>query len=237
MDPKATKTLTLKAGELFELEFHETSKDSIFIEKAHKGPVMIYLAPLASNGVGNVWFKIFEKGLNSNGKFYTEELMTTGGKMKFAIPKDIKAGEYLMRTDILALHTAGSEGGAEFYPNCVQIRIEGGGKAQPRGYAIPGIYSPKDPGILINIYDKVKSYKIPGPPLYSKELGTTPRNQEGEIPEEDDKPEKGKPEDGKPEKGKPDDNDPVDDKPLVKTPKVPVGKKPCTGRKRRRHLK
>ncbi|KAJ2732727.1 hypothetical protein IW152_003619, partial [Coemansia sp. BCRC 34962] len=189
MDAKATKILTLKAGKPFGLEFHETSDTSRFIEPAHKGPVMIYLAPLESNGEGNVWFKIFEKGFDpKTKKFYTEELMATEGKMEFAIPEDIPAGEYLMRTDILALHTAGTENGAEFYPNCVQIKLESEGKAKPKGYAIPGIYSPKDPGILINIYSPVTSYKIPGPPLYSKELGTTPKNQDGQPQEEDDKP-------------------------------------------------
>ncbi|KAJ2025798.1 hypothetical protein IWW57_003254 [Coemansia sp. S610] len=227
MDAKATKNLTLTAGVKFGLLFRENAKEqSRFIQPHHKGPVMIYLAPLASNGEGDVWFKIFEKGYDTKTKrFFTEELQETRGAMDFTIPEDIAAGEYLMRTDVLALHQAKKKGMAEFYPNCVQIKLVSKGTAKPKGYPIPGVFKADHPGLLIDIYDPIKSYEMPGPPLYSKELGTTPQNQEGEIPEEGNQPEEGdKPEDGEP---------------VVKKPKVPAGKKkPCNGRKKKkRHFK
>ncbi|KAJ2824256.1 hypothetical protein FBU31_004044 [Coemansia sp. 'formosensis'] len=183
MDKASTKILTLTAGVKFGLEFHEGDTDTTrFIEGAHRGPGLIYLAPLDSNGEGNVWFKIFEKGYDpTTKKFYTEELMKTGGKMEFAIPTDIKGGEYLMRTEFIALHTADKEykpsskgDGAEFFPNCAQINLISDGTLEPKGYPIPGIYKSNDPGILFNLWDKYDSYKIPGPPLYSEDSGTTP---------------------------------------------------------------
>ncbi|KAJ2488357.1 hypothetical protein IWW37_004857 [Coemansia sp. RSA 2050] len=220
MDAKATKNLTLTAGKPFVLQYQESVKSSRFIEPAHKGPVMIYLAPLESNGEGDVWFKIFEKGFDpKTKKFYNEELMLTEGRMEFAIPEDIPAGNYLMRTEVIALHQADDEGKAEFYPNCAQIKLISEGTAKPKGYAIPGIYSPKDPGLLIDIYSKVTSYKIPGPPMYSEDLEVTPVNQEGENPEEEENPG-----DEKPSKK------PANPKPTTKT------KKPCV-RKNKRHYK
>ncbi|KAJ2822350.1 hypothetical protein FBU31_004620 [Coemansia sp. 'formosensis'] len=183
MDKASTKILTLTAGVKFGLEFHEGDTDNTrFIEGAHRGPGLIYLAPLDSNGEGDVWFKIFEKGYDpKTKKFYTEELMKTGGKMEFTIPTDIKGGEYLMRTEFIALHTADKEykpsskgDGAEFFPNCAQINLISDGTLEPKGYPIPGIYKTNDPGILFNLWDKYDSYKIPGPPLYSEDSGTTP---------------------------------------------------------------
>ncbi|KAJ2006194.1 hypothetical protein GGI04_001961 [Coemansia thaxteri] len=153
---------------------------SRFIEPAHKGPCMVYLAPLESDGVGKVWFKIFEDGYDlTTKKFCTEKMMDTKGKLDIVIPEDIPQGNYLMRTEVIALHTAderyaGNDDGpgAELFPNCAQIFLISKGTANPEKYEIPGIYGFDDPGILINIYDPIKSYKIPGPPLYSKDLAT-----------------------------------------------------------------
>ncbi|KAJ2413310.1 hypothetical protein GGI10_003137 [Coemansia sp. RSA 2530] len=226
MDAKATKNLTLTAGVKFGLEFHEGDEDTTrFIEPAHRGPGMIYLAPLESNGEGPVWFKIFEKGYDPATKlFYTQILMKSKGKMEFTIPEDIPGGDYLMRTEFIALHTADKEytpkskgDGAEFFPNCAQIKLISKGTAKPKGYEIPGIYTTKDPGILFNLWDKYDSYVIPGPPLYSKELGVNPVNQEGGNPGDGETPEEG-----------------------ANPPKKPTKpKKPCVrkNKKKRRHYK
>ncbi|KAJ2488358.1 hypothetical protein IWW37_004858 [Coemansia sp. RSA 2050] len=216
MDAKATKNLTLTAGKPFGLEFHEGDEDTTrFIEPAHRGPGMIYLAPLESNGEGPVWFKIFEKGYDPETKlFFTQILMKSKGKMEFTIPEDIPGGDYLMRTEFIALHTADKEykssskgDGAEFFPNCAQIKLISEGTAKPKGYEIPGIYTTKDPGILFNLWDKYDSYEIPGPPLYSEDLEVTPVDQESEKPEEK----------------------PANPKPTTKT------KKPCVRKNKRRY--
>lgn len=61
----------------------------------------------------------------------------------------------------------GSAGGAQFYISCYQLRVTGGGSANPSGVSFPGAYSPTDPGILFNLYNNPTSYTVPGPPVRS----------------------------------------------------------------------
>ncbi|KAJ2047827.1 hypothetical protein H4S04_004210 [Coemansia sp. S16] len=233
MNAKDTKNITIVAGEKFGLEFHEGDEDtSRFIEEEHRGPVLIYMAPLESNGEGDVWFKVFEGGYDpKTKKFYDELLMKSGGKMEFTIPEEIKGGNYIMRPEVIALHTAdkkfkpGSMSyGAEFFPNCVQIKLISKGTLEPKGYPIPGIYKADDPGIFFNLWDKYDSYVIPGPPMYNADAGT-PVDQQGGPPAG--------------EGGEPS----VEEKPTVPTtptnPDKPivkpvVVKKPCQRKKKRR---
>lgn len=44
--------------------------------------------------------------------------------------------------------------------------MEGTGSATPAGVKLPGAYSATDPGILINIYQQLDDYIIPGPEVY-----------------------------------------------------------------------
>jgi cellulase len=37
-----------------------------------------------------------------------------------SVPKNLKAGNYLVRAEALALHTAGGKEGAQFYMTCYQ---------------------------------------------------------------------------------------------------------------------
>ena len=45
---------------------------------------------------------------------------------------------------------------------CAQLQISGGGSKQPATVNFPGAYSGSDPGVRINIYQPLSSYKIPG---------------------------------------------------------------------------
>lgn len=82
------------------------------------------------------------------------------------LPTDITPGGYLVRHEIIALHNGQYENGAEFYPSCTQINVRGSGSGTPDPtVSFPGAYSPKDPGILVNVYDEGSSYVFPGGPL------------------------------------------------------------------------
>jgi hypothetical protein len=48
----------------------------------------------------------------------TNNLNTYCGKMNVKIPSDIAAGDYLLRAEALALHTARQANGAQFYLTC-----------------------------------------------------------------------------------------------------------------------
>ncbi|KAG9603820.1 hypothetical protein KCU97_g1365, partial [Aureobasidium melanogenum] len=94
------------------------------------------------------------------------------GWQKFTMPSCIAPGQYLMRVELLALHSATAEGGAQFYQSCAQIKVTGSGSFSPstsNEMSLPGGYSATDPGILANIYDSsiYTSYKAPGPAVIS----------------------------------------------------------------------
>jgi hypothetical protein len=116
------------------------------------------------DGSGEVWFKIFEQGPTiSGGQLSWPSSGAT--KVTVPIPKSLPSGEYLFRVEHIALHSAGSSGGAQFYISCAQVKVTGGGSGSPSPLvAFPGAYKASDPGILINIYYPIPtSYTPPGP--------------------------------------------------------------------------
>ncbi|RPA78888.1 hypothetical protein BJ508DRAFT_416250 [Ascobolus immersus RN42] len=143
------------------------------IAASHKGPVIVYLAKVdnaaSASAQGQKWFKIAEDGL-SGGKWAVDRLIENGGWTYFNIPTCVAPGNYLMRVEIIALHNAPRQGGAQFYMECAQINVTGGGSnnGQSNTVSFPGGYSATHPGILTSIYDQnggtnSKPYTIPGP--------------------------------------------------------------------------
>ncbi|KIK68801.1 carbohydrate-binding module family 1 protein [Collybiopsis luxurians FD-317 M1] len=174
-------------GDSVTVEMHQQPNDRSCATQAiggdHYGPINIYLAPVANaitaDGPSASWFKISEIGLPSDNPDYwgTEVLNDNCGHYTFTIPPNIKPGNYLLRAEVIALHVASSVGGAQFYMSCFQINVGGSGTISPSGVAIPGAYSATDPGILINIYQQLDTYQIPGPTPYgttSPSVASTP---------------------------------------------------------------
>jgi hypothetical protein len=116
-------------------------------------------------------------------------IVDDGSPARVKIPGNLEAGEYLMRHEIIALHTAQSSGGAEFYISCSQLKVVGSGSGAPKESELvrfPGAYHAKDKGILIDvrslpilfpfrvvdqyllviqIYNMKETYQFPGPPV------------------------------------------------------------------------
>jgi len=131
---------------------------------------MVYLAK-SSTGSGNVWFKIYEDGY-TNGAWGVDRLVANKGRVDVTIPADIAPGNYLLRGEVIALHSAYDVNGVQPYVGCVELTISGSGSATPSGVAFPGYYKNTDPGMLINIYNAVSSYIIPGPAVYKSGSST-----------------------------------------------------------------
>lgn len=135
---------------------------------------MVYIAPTASDGSGNVWVKLAEEGYDASTKLWAvDNLITNKGIHSFTLPSTLADGDYLIRGEIIALHEAdtaynvNSARGAQFYMECVQITVAGGGSTTlPTGVAIPGAYSYSDPGVVFNLYGSFTSYTIPGPAVW-----------------------------------------------------------------------
>jgi hypothetical protein len=87
------------------------------------------------------------------------------------IPKGL-SGNFVLRNEIIALHSAENANGAQNYPMCVNVKISGSGTEKPCAQGATcrhgtQLYKATDPGILVNIYQSLSSYKIPGPALWS----------------------------------------------------------------------
>ncbi|KAI1428895.1 glycosyl hydrolase family 61-domain-containing protein [Xylaria sp. FL1777] len=136
----------------------------------HPGPLQFYMAKAPSgstaetfNGDGAVWFKIYEEHptVTSTGLVWASNGLTS---VSIKIPSCLAPGYYLLRAEHIALHSAGSTGGAQFYQGCAQLYVSGSGTKTFSGVSIPGTYSATDPGILINLYWPIPTnYTNPGP--------------------------------------------------------------------------
>ncbi|THH17290.1 hypothetical protein EW146_g3499 [Bondarzewia mesenterica] len=170
---------SVNPGDSVTVEMHQQPLDRSCADEAiggdHYGPINIYLAEVsdATTAVGASadWFKINEMGLPSSNPDYwaTEVLNDNCGHYTFTVPSGVAPGQYLLRAEVIALHVASSIGGAQFYMSCFQLEVGGSGSADPPTVNIPGAYGASDPGILINIYQSLTAYTIPGPTPY----GTT----------------------------------------------------------------
>jgi len=138
----------------------------------HPGPLIVYMAKAPSSvsgwdGSGSVWFKIYELGPTFSGGAIKWPL-DNACQVTFPIPKSLPNGEYLLRVEHIALHSASSVGGAQFYNSCAQVSVSGGGSGSPSPkVSFPGAYKSTDPGILFQLYYPVPtSYTIPGPSVW-----------------------------------------------------------------------
>ncbi|KZL84055.1 glycoside hydrolase family 61 protein [Colletotrichum incanum] len=175
----ATSTCGVKAGDTITVEMHQHNDRDCTKEAiggAHHGPVMVYLSAVddaaAADG-STPFFKIFESGYFAENKTWGNDLINEGcGKQNVVIPSDIAPGDYLLRAETVALHAAGSANGAQYYMSCYQLKVEGTGTAKPEGVTFPGAYKATDPGLLINIYNAITNYVIPGPAVYGSGSGS-----------------------------------------------------------------
>ncbi|KAK4187212.1 glycosyl hydrolase family 61-domain-containing protein [Podospora australis] len=154
--------------------------DSISVQwdtwpESHHGPVIDYLASCGANGCSSVdktsleFFKIAESGLingaQAPGKWASDVLIENNNSWMIKIPENIAPGNYVLRHEIIALHSGGDLNGAQNYPQCFNIQVTGSGTARPAGVKGTALYTPTDAGIRFNIYRSLDSYPIPGPAL------------------------------------------------------------------------
>ncbi|KAI1343680.1 carbohydrate-binding module family 1 protein [Xylariaceae sp. FL0016] len=155
-----------------------TSGPDDVMDASHLGPTMAYLKKVddatTDVGYGGGWFKIQEDGY-TDGVWGTTTVINNEGIHPIAIPSCLEDGQYLLRAEMIALHAASSELGAQLYMECAQINVSGGSATvSPTTYSIPGIYAQDDPGILINIYSMTadSKYTIPGPDPFTCGAGS-----------------------------------------------------------------
>ncbi|KAK4580338.1 hypothetical protein LTR86_000541 [Recurvomyces mirabilis] len=143
---------------------------------SHHGPVINYLAKVGGDfasvdKTALEWVKFDASGLLDDsavpGTWASDELIANNNSWTLTIPSSIAPGNYVLRHEIIALHSAGNSDGAQNYPQCINLAITGSGSAAPSGTLGEKLYSQTDPGILISIYSAIASYIIPGPALWT----------------------------------------------------------------------
>lgn len=143
--------------------------------ESHIGPVLTYVANCgtADDACSTVdkttlkWVKIDEAGINlDTQKWAAEDLIANNNTWSVTVPDSLAPGPYVFRHEIIAMHGAGSEGGAQNYPFCINIAITGSGTESPEGTLGTELYTSTDPGILFNPYTTLTDYTIPGPALF-----------------------------------------------------------------------
>ncbi|CAI6337381.1 unnamed protein product [Periconia digitata] len=162
--PSGVDTIAANEGDTVKVQWDQSG---------HPGPITHMLfGPVddasATTGVGS-WFKIDELNY-ADGKWANEIMGADNMTHEFKLPAGLASGEYLLRSEMLALHSAQTVGGAQFYIGCAQLKITGTGSAGSCGPSIelPGAYKAEDENIYIpdvyNGFDPT-TYSAPGGPV------------------------------------------------------------------------
>ncbi|KAK5717492.1 hypothetical protein LTS12_027734 [Elasticomyces elasticus] len=143
---------------------------------SHHGPVMDYLADCGDScetvdKTKLEFFKVDGVGLVDDAKvpgtWGDDQLIKNNNSWMVEIPKSIAPGNYVLRHELMAMHGAQSKGGAQNYPQCFNLKVTGSGTDKPKGTLGTELYTPTGPGIIVNIYESLSSYHLPGPATYS----------------------------------------------------------------------
>lgn len=164
-----TNTMTVQAG--------DSVGFTVNVNIGHPGPLNVYMSKAPDGTAANAydgsgeWFKVYAlttSDITSEGLQWATYVGGGITNFTFALPDDLAAGDYLLRAEHIALHGAGTAGGAQFYIGCAQLTVEGSGSGTPTDtVSIPGVYDGTEAGILINLYYPAPtSYTNPGPATY-----------------------------------------------------------------------
>ncbi|KAJ0162575.1 Endoglucanase-4 [Colletotrichum tanaceti] len=176
----AKARITVAAGDTIQLQWTEWPD-------SHKGPVINWLANC--NGPCNLvdktdlrFFKIDGAGLinppQRENRWAATALINNGNAWLVRIPPNVAPGHYVLRHDIIALHSAGQDNGAQSYPQCVNLEITGEGTYNPPGTPGTALYKANDAGILYNIYrDNLNDYVVPGDAIISGGVSMLPQSR------------------------------------------------------------
>jgi len=158
--PSGVNTTAANAGDNITVQWDSSS---------HPGPIQHYLfGPVddasEAAGVGS-WFKI-DEFVQDNGTWANAIMEQNNMTYSFNLPADLASGEYLLRSEMLALHGSQSLGGAQWYIGCAQLKITGtAGDSCTPSIQLPGAYEANATDIYIaNFYDgfNISTYVPPG---------------------------------------------------------------------------
>ncbi|KAH6658798.1 endoglucanase-4 [Verticillium dahliae] len=138
---------------------------------SHKGPIIDYIDPY--NGGDHCWqpevVQVRPEDASSAARrgsptaSFANNFTTTTTS-----PPQPGAGQLRPAHEIIALHGAGNDNGAQNYPQCLNLKVSGSGTVRPtNGVAGTSLYTRNQPGIIFNLYTSYTSYPYPGPALWT----------------------------------------------------------------------
>ncbi|KAI5804824.1 glycoside hydrolase family 61 protein [Peziza echinospora] len=155
---------------------------------SHHGSVATYMARCPADcstfrptATDKVWFKIHHEAQRADWTWATDDFMPffhngTNYPYNVTIPASLKKGNYILRHEILSLHSAYAYPGIQAYPSCIQLSLKSKGTSSgpTSKISIPGpnYMTPTSPGTVFSIYDGTGSpytqttYPIPGPAVW-----------------------------------------------------------------------
>ncbi|KAH8684335.1 glycosyl hydrolase family 61-domain-containing protein [Tricladium varicosporioides] len=161
--PTTVGTATANEGDTIKVQWDSSS---------HPGPITHMLFGPVGNastatGIGS-WVKIDEFD-SENGTWANAIMEAQNMTYSFNLPTGLASGDYLLRSEMLALHGSQTLGGGQFYIGCAQLTITGtgGGSCSP-SIQLPGAYNENDTDIYIpNFYNgfDISTYTAPGGPV------------------------------------------------------------------------
>ncbi|KAL7628505.1 hypothetical protein AAE478_000020 [Parahypoxylon ruwenzoriense] len=135
---------------------------------SHKGPIINYIAPYKSTAGDLQWSKISQASIVSGTTWVTDTLIANNFTASTTIPRNLKAGDYVIRHEIIALHGGNNDNGAQAYPQCLNLRVSSSGSVAPNsGVVGTSLYKRTDPGIKFDLYTSYTTYPYPGPQLWT----------------------------------------------------------------------
>ena len=108
--PSGVETVAAAEGDTIKVQWDNTG---------HPGPITHFLyGPVddasKADGIGAGWFKIDEQDQVA-GKWANEIMQASNSTHEFKLPTGLATGEYLLRSEMLALHASQTLGGGQFY--------------------------------------------------------------------------------------------------------------------------
>lgn len=114
--PSGVETVAAAEGDSIKVQWDQSG---------HPGPITHFLfGPVddasQATGIGAGWFKIDEQD-QVDGKWANEIMGANNMTHEFKLPTGLASGEYLLRSEMLALHGAQTVGGAQFYSTSLHL--------------------------------------------------------------------------------------------------------------------
>ncbi|ATZ53916.1 hypothetical protein BCIN_09g06730 [Botrytis cinerea B05.10] len=161
---------------------------------SHHGPVIDYLAACTGGDCTTVdkttlgFFKIDGVGLIDDstvpGTWASDQLIANNNSWSVTIPESLAPGGYVLRHEIIALHSAEQADGAQNYPQCINLWVSGSGSAVPASADTTlgtALYTETEAGVNVNIYASIASYDVPGPTQWASATASVAQGTSGAV--------------------------------------------------------